>query len=98
MEEKEIKVEQQEKLFIDINPDNPVTEIESFCVNCEQNGLTRILLTKIPFFKEIIIMAFDCEHCGYKNSEVQAGQELSDTGIHFELKVNSQKVRFILIF
>ena len=26
-------------------------EIESFCVNCEKNGITKLLLTKIPFFK-----------------------------------------------
>ncbi len=81
-----------EKLFIDINPDNPVTEIESFCVNCEKNGITRILLTKIPFFKEIIIMAFECPECGYKNSEVQPGQSLSDTGIRFELSIVCEKV------
>ncbi len=82
----------EEKLFIDINPDNPVTEIESFCVNCQKNGITRILLTKIPFFKEIIIMAFDCQECGYRSSEVQPGQSLSDHGILFELNIISQKV------
>jgi len=82
-----------EKIFVDINPDNPVTEIESFCVNCQKNGITRILLTKIPFFKEIIIMAFDCSECGYRSSEVQPGQSLSEHGIHFELSVSSGKVR-----
>jgi zinc finger protein len=82
----------QEKIFVDINPDNPVTEIESFCVSCHQNGVTRILMTKIPYFKEIILMAFDCPECGYKSSEVQAGQSLADHGIHFELNVATQKV------
>jgi zinc finger protein len=91
----EINIENAEKLYVDINPDNPVTEIESFCVNCEQNGITRILLTKIPFFKEIILMAFDCEHCGYKSSEVSAGQALADHGIHFELTVYTEKVNYL---
>jgi zinc finger protein len=81
-----------EKIFVDIDPDNPVTEIESFCVSCEKNGITRILMTKIPYFKEIILMAFDCSECGYKSSEVQPGQSLADHGIHFELDVVSQKV------
>jgi zinc finger protein len=82
-----------EKIFVDINPDNPVTEIESFCVNCEKNGITRILMTKIPYFKEIILMAFDCQECGYKSSEVQPGQSLSDHGIHFEVSVLSARVQ-----
>jgi len=86
-----------EKIFVDINPDNPVTEIESLCVNCHKNGITRILLTKIPFFKEIIIMAFECPECGFKSSEVQPGSSLSDNGIHFELNVVSQKVFTIFI-
>lgn len=98
-DKKEMKVEVEDKIFVDINPDNPVTEIESFCVACEKNGTTRILLTKIPFFKEVIIMAFECHHCGNKNSEVQSGGAISDQGIHFELKVCSHKVsEYILIF
>lgn len=30
-------------------------EMESFCINCEKNGKTIILLTDIPFFKGINI-------------------------------------------
>lgn len=80
-------------LFIDIDPDNPVTEIESLCMNCQKNGVTRILLTKIPFFKEIILMAFQCNECGYKNSEAQPGQKLADQGIRIEVTVNNAKVK-----
>ena len=29
-----------------------VQEIESYCVNCEENGTTRLLLVRIPFFRE----------------------------------------------
>ena len=29
--------------------------------------------SSIPFFKEIIIMAFVCEFCGYRNSEIKEG-------------------------
>ena len=63
-----------------------VDEIESLCMNCHENvslpnrllkdwltlnqGTTRLLLTKIPWFREIVIMSFECPHCGFKNSEV----------------------------
>jgi zinc finger protein len=35
-------------------------------------GRTRMLLTSIPYFKEIIIMSFRCEHCGATNNDVQS--------------------------
>jgi zinc finger protein len=84
-------MQEPEKVYIDINPDIPITEIESLCVNCELNGVTRILPTKIPFFKEIIVMAFECLECGYRSSEVQPGQCLADQGIVMEVKVVSSK-------
>ncbi len=40
-------------------------------LNLMIQGTTRILLTSIPYFKEIIIMSFRCEHCGSSNNEVQ---------------------------
>jgi zinc finger protein len=99
MEEKNnLQSNEPEKIFVDINPENPVTEIESFCVNCEKNGITRILMTKIPYFKEIILMAFDCPECGFKSSEVQPGQSLSDHGIHLEVNVVSARVLLNLIY
>jgi zinc finger protein len=30
---------------------NDITEIESLCLECGQNGTTSMLLTEIPFFK-----------------------------------------------
>jgi zinc finger protein len=84
-------MQEPEKTYIEINPDIPITEIESFCVNCEENGVTRILPTYIPFFKEIIVMAFECLNCGYRSTEVQPGQCLADQGTVFEIKVVSSK-------
>jgi zinc finger protein len=47
------------------------TRVESFCVVCHQNGETILLLTKIPFFKEMLIGSFSCDQCGYRNNEIQ---------------------------
>src|SRR5690348_13100927 len=65
-------------LFVNIDPDNPVMEIESLCMQCRENGLTRILLTKIPHFKEVIIMAFECPHCHFRNNEIQSAGEIQE--------------------
>ena len=34
-------------------------------------GNSMTALTDIPHFKEMIIMAFDCELCGFRNSEIR---------------------------
>ena len=78
-------------LVIDVDPNNPVTEIESLCMNCHDKGTTRLLTTKIPFFKDIIVMSFSCPHCGYRNTGIEDAEELSPHGIHFVLTVKTSK-------
>ena len=92
MEEKKVKIEQApEPLVVDVDPENPVTEIESLCMNCQDKGITRLLLTKIPFFKDIIVMSFYCPHCGYRNNSIEDAKELAPQGIHFVLTVKTNK-------
>ncbi|KAF4556478.1 putative zinc finger protein ZPR1 [Elsinoe fawcettii] len=67
-----------------------VEEIESLCMNCHEDGATRLLLTKIPFFKEIVIMSFACESCGFKNSEIQSAGEIQERGAKYVLKVETE--------
>lgn len=35
-------------------------------------GTTRLLLTSIPYFREVVVMSFRCEHCGEANTEIQS--------------------------
>lgn len=78
-------------LFLNINPESPIQEIESLCMNCHEKGTTRLLMTKIPFFKDIIIMSFTCQSCGYRTNEIESAADLADKGINFTLKVQTQK-------
>ena len=90
MEDKNAKIEQDpEPLIVNVDPENPVTEIESLCMNCQKQGITRLLLTKIPFFKDIIVMSFSCPHCGYRNTSIEDAKELAPQGIHFILTVKT---------
>lgn len=45
-------------------------------------------MATIPYFKEIIIMAFSCEFCGHKNVEIKQGGGISTkaTKIVFDVK------------
>lgn len=56
-------------------------------MNCYQKGITRILLTKIPFFREVIVMAFTCPHCNYRSNEIQSGATIQRLGVRYTLHV-----------
>lgn len=70
---------------------HPIQEVESMCMNCHKNGTTRMLLTKIPFFREIIVMSFECPHCGLKNSEIQAAAQIAEKGSRYVFKIESKE-------
>lgn len=38
---------------------------------CHESGVTRMILTKIPFFREVIVSSFECDTCGWSNNEVR---------------------------
>ncbi|KAJ4965823.1 hypothetical protein NE237_017672 [Protea cynaroides] len=67
----------------------PLHQIESLCMRCGENGTTRLLLTRIPHFREIILMAFECPHCNERNNEVQFAGELQPRGCWYRLEVPS---------
>ncbi|GLJ13765.1 hypothetical protein SUGI_0219710 [Cryptomeria japonica] len=66
---------------------NPLHQIESLCMRCRENGTTRLLLTQIPHFREVVLMAFECPHCGEKNNEVQFAGQLQPHGCVYTLNV-----------
>jgi zinc finger protein len=55
---------------------------------CQENGTTRLLLTRIPFFRDVIIMSFECPHCGYRNNEIQPTGTIAEMACRFELFVD----------
>lgn len=65
----------------------PTAPIQSLCINCEEQGETKFMMTHIPFFKEIMISAFTCPHCGFRNSEVTFAGKLEDYGCRYEVNV-----------
>jgi len=80
--------QQIEPIYQDIDADTQgVTEIESLCMNCHEQGTTRLLLTRIPYFREIVLSSFDCPHCHNKNTEIQPSGNIQDRGIRIKLNV-----------
>ncbi|RPB28219.1 zinc finger protein zpr1 [Terfezia boudieri ATCC MYA-4762] len=67
-----------------------VDNIDSLCMNCEEQGVTRLFLTRIPFFKEVVLMSFECPHCGYRNSEIQSAGQIQERGCQYVFKVTNK--------
>eukprot|EP01156_Anaeramoeba_ignava_P002104 Anaeramoba_ignava/a217563_49.p1 GENE.a217563_49~~a217563_49.p1 ORF type:complete len:215 (+),score=78.98 a217563_49:29-673(+) len=80
-----------EPIVLTISPDQEPTEMESLCMNCMKQGKTRILLTSIPYFREIVIFSFNCEHCGFVSNEVQFAGKYEEKGCKITLNVNDVK-------
>ena len=78
----------------DTSSDEPLQrvteEIESLCMNCHADGTTRLLLTRIPFFREIVIMSFSCPDCGFQNNEIQSAGQIQEKGAKYALKVENE--------
>lgn len=70
-------------------------EIESLCMRCGENGITRLLLTRIPHFREVVLMAFECPHCNERNNEVQFAGQLQPRGCSYTLKVPAGDVKVL---
>lgn len=48
------------------------------CYACQKMGEMRSCQIEIPFFKDMLIMSFSCEYCGYRNSDVKSVGAISD--------------------
>ncbi|TFK35187.1 ZPR1 zinc-finger domain-containing protein [Crucibulum laeve] len=69
------------------NEEKVVQEIESLCMKCREQGVTRLLLTSIPFFREVIVMSFRCEHCGTTNNEIQSAGTIRPEGTIYTARI-----------
>lgn len=74
-------------LQLDLKEGVPTAPIESLCLACGEQGVTKFMYTKIPFFKDTMISAFSCDHCGTKNSEISFAGRLEDYGVKYEVNV-----------
>ncbi|KAL4463403.1 hypothetical protein ABPG72_017124 [Tetrahymena utriculariae] len=76
-----------DQIYQNIDATQEPIVMESICVNCEENGETTMMLTRIPMFKEVILISFYCQNCGFKNTEVTFGGKINDYATKIDLKV-----------
>lgn len=66
--------------------DGEVLAVESLCMNCGEQGTTRILPTTIPHFGQVVIMAFECAGCNYTSNTVQNAADIKPLGVQYMLR------------
>ena len=49
-----------------------------------------MLLTRIPFFHEVVLMSFYCPHCHFQNSEIQNAGRVQECGCRYTFILSSQ--------
>ena len=69
--------------------DGAVYELDSACPGCSNPAKLNVQLVKIPYFKEVVLSAMNCVHCGYKTNDVKTGGEVPEKGKRLTLKVNT---------
>ncbi|KAK6917036.1 Zinc finger, ZPR1-type [Dillenia turbinata] len=71
--------EMAEALFRYSAPEEVMT-FPSTCGACATRCETRMYVTNIPYFQEVIVMASTCDSCGYRNSELKPGGRIPEKG------------------
>lgn len=61
----------------------------STCANCHQPAETKMCVTDVPHFKEIIIMSMLCDHCGFKSNEIKGGGAIPKYGCKITVSVKT---------
>ncbi|GAV89094.1 zf-ZPR1 domain-containing protein [Cephalotus follicularis] len=80
--------EMAEALFRYSGPEEVMT-FPSTCGVCASRCETRMFVTNIPYFQEVIVMASTCDACGYRNSELKPGGRIPEKGKRITLCVKN---------
>ncbi len=76
---------------LNVKGGDEIAQFPELCYACASSGMLKMVVTNIPHFKEIVLMCFTCDACGYKSVDVKPGGEVCDQGVQFELSVGGEE-------
>ncbi|NWJ08961.1 ZPR1 protein, partial [Crypturellus undulatus] len=68
-------------------PGTQVLQFNTNCPECNAPASTNMKLVQIPHFKEVIIMATNCDSCGHRTNEVKSGGGIEAQGTRITLRI-----------
>src|SRR5699024_8384125 len=69
-----------------------VLQFPTNCPHCNATCFTNMKLTNIPHFKEIIIMATNCDVCGNRTNEIKSGAGVEEKGVRITVEVTDESI------
>lgn len=76
-------MEEPSALLDSLSQQQEVLEFPTNCTECKSSCLTKMKVTNIPHFKEVVLMVTMCDRCGYKTNEIKSGGGIEDKGMVF---------------
>ncbi|CAJ0963559.1 unnamed protein product [Ranitomeya imitator] len=64
-----------------------VLQFQTNCPECNVPAATNMKLVQIPHFKEVVIMATNCDACGHRTNEVKSGGAIEPLGTRITLHI-----------
>lgn len=49
------------------------------------------MLTRIPFYRDVVISSFSCDHCHYINNGIESANRIQQNGVRYKLIVSDAK-------
>ncbi|CAG8360883.1 unnamed protein product [Penicillium salamii] len=77
--------------LVERDDDTGLMEVESLCMNCHEQGTTRLLLLRVPYFRDIILESFECPHCHFKDNSVKSAGQIQERGAKYTLNVENEQ-------
>ncbi|KAJ5990212.1 hypothetical protein N7499_010739 [Penicillium canescens] len=77
--------------LVERDDDTGLMQVESLCMNCHKNGITRLLLIRIPYISDCILESFSCEHCNFSDNSIKSAGEIQQRGSKYTLVVENEQ-------
>lgn len=61
------------------------------CPDCASDCETNMKVTNVPHFKDVVIMATNCDACGARTNEVKSGGGIEDYGVKITVSINARE-------
>lgn len=84
----DVEVEQVQEQPFCLDKTGVIQQVRSLCMHCHGTGITKMLVAKIPMFKDVIVSSFRCDSCGWEDRSFDSATELAPTTITYELTVD----------
>lgn len=68
-----------------------VLQFKTGCPDCRVICDTNMKITRIPHFKEVVIMATNCDNCGHRSNEVKSSGGIAEKGVRIEVNVRTRE-------